>query len=63
MSYGMVLCASDASHEAVEPVAVPEGVALGEKVTFEGFTGKSRAVVRCSLVSGMLSCFNCGMFL
>lgn len=42
MSYGMVLCASDASHEAVEPVAVPEGVALGEKVTFEGFSGKPR---------------------
>lgn len=40
MSYGMVLCASDASHENVEPVAVPEGVAPGEKVTFEGFTGK-----------------------
>lgn len=41
MSYGMVLCASDAAHENVEPVKVPEGVELGEKVTFEGFTGEA----------------------
>ena len=41
MSYGMVLCASDATHENVEPVKVPEGVPLGEKITFEGFTGEA----------------------
>ena len=37
----MVLCASDAAHENVEPVKVPEGVELGEKVTFDGFTGEA----------------------
>ncbi|KAG2454786.1 hypothetical protein HYH02_000621 [Chlamydomonas schloesseri] len=38
MSYGMVLCASDDAHGTVEPVAVPEGVPLGERLTVEGFT-------------------------
>ena len=45
MSYGMVLCASDAEHEKVEPVAVPEGVPVGEKVTFEGYAGTLRTYV------------------
>ena len=37
-SHGMVLCASNADHTAVEFVAPPEGVALGERVTFDGIT-------------------------
>ena len=45
MSYGMVLCASDAAHEQVEPVAVPDGVPVGEKVSFEGYTGTLRTYV------------------
>ena len=32
-SHGMVLCASSADRSAVEPVAVPEGVPNGERVT------------------------------
>lgn len=39
MSYGMVLCASDDAHGKVEPVLVPEGVPLGERVMVEGFNG------------------------
>ncbi|GLI59558.1 hypothetical protein VaNZ11_001461 [Volvox africanus] len=39
MSYGMVLCASDDSHGKVEPVLVPDGVPIGERLTVEGFTG------------------------
>ncbi|GFR42084.1 hypothetical protein Agub_g2926 [Astrephomene gubernaculifera] len=37
MSYGMVLCASDEAHSKVEPVLVPEGVPVGERITVEGF--------------------------
>lgn len=36
MSYGMVLCASNDAHDAVDPVIVPEGVLPGEKISFEG---------------------------
>jgi len=39
-SHGMVLCASNADHTAVEFVIPPEGVKIGERVTFEGFTGE-----------------------
>lgn len=35
-SHGMVLCASNADHTAVEFVVPPEGSVLGERVTFEG---------------------------
>ena len=31
-----VLCASDASHEKVDPVAAPEGVPNGERVMVSG---------------------------
>ncbi len=31
-----VLCASDEAHAVVEPVRVPEGVPLGERVMVEG---------------------------
>jgi tRNA-binding EMAP/Myf-like protein len=36
MSYGMVLCASNEAHDQVDPIIPPEGVPLGERVTFEG---------------------------
>ncbi|KAF8056858.1 Aimp1 [Scenedesmus sp. PABB004] len=39
MSYGMVLCASNDAHDAVDPITPPEGVPNGERVTFEGFGG------------------------
>ncbi|KAG2440027.1 hypothetical protein HXX76_004144 [Chlamydomonas incerta] len=38
MSYGMVLCASDDAHGTVDPVGVPQGVPLGERLTVEGFS-------------------------
>ena len=38
-SHGMVLCASNADHTAVEFVVPPEGSKPGERVEFEGFTG------------------------
>lgn len=31
-----VLCASNDAHDAVDPIVVPEGVPLGEKISFEG---------------------------
>ena len=33
-SHGMVLCASDSSHEKVELLIAPEGAAPGERVKF-----------------------------
>jgi aminoacyl tRNA synthase complex-interacting multifunctional protein 1 len=35
-SHGMVLCASNADHTAVEFVVPPEGTVVGERVAFEG---------------------------
>jgi aminoacyl tRNA synthase complex-interacting multifunctional protein 1 len=35
-SHGMVLCASNADHTAVEFVVPPAGTVVGERVTFEG---------------------------
>lgn len=35
-SHGMLLCASNEDHTKVDPLAAPEGVPLGELVTFEG---------------------------
>lgn len=40
-----VLCASNDTHDAVDPVIAPEGVPNGEKITFEGFTGEAMAEV------------------
>ena len=40
-----VLCASNEAHDKVEPVLVPEGVPVGEKVSFEGFDGPPEAVL------------------
>lgn len=31
-----VLCASNDAHDQVDPILPPEGVPLGEKITFEG---------------------------
>lgn len=38
-SHGMVLCATNADHTAVEFVVPPEGAKIGERVNFEGLTG------------------------
>ncbi|KAL0037121.1 hypothetical protein WJX79_001503 [Trebouxia sp. C0005] len=43
MSYGMVLCASNDAHDQVEPILPPEGVPLGEKVSFEGYEAEPEA--------------------
>lgn len=37
MSFGMVLCASNADHSIVEPVLIPEGSAIGSRITCAGF--------------------------
>jgi aminoacyl tRNA synthase complex-interacting multifunctional protein 1 len=39
-SHGMVLCASNADHTAVETVSPAADSVLGERVTFEGFDGE-----------------------
>lgn len=39
-SHGMVLCASNADHTAVEFVVPPEGAKIGERVIFEGLSGE-----------------------
>ena len=33
-SHGMLLCASNDAHDAVEPLCPPEGAAVGERVWF-----------------------------
>lgn len=43
MSYGMVLCASNADHTSVDPIVPPEGVPVGERITFEGYNGEPEA--------------------
>ncbi|GMH40125.1 hypothetical protein BSKO_08029 [Bryopsis sp. KO-2023] len=37
LSSGMVLCASDEKHESCDPLIPPEGVSIGEKITFAGY--------------------------
>merc|ERR1712157_102655 len=44
-SEAMVLCASNEDHTDVDFVVPPEGVPLGEKVTFEGYSGEPEAVL------------------
>lgn len=39
-SHGMVLCASNADHTAVEFAVPPEGAKIGERVCFEGYVGE-----------------------
>ncbi|KAL8210785.1 hypothetical protein R6Q57_005222 [Mikania cordata] len=45
VSEGLVLCASNADHTAVEPLIVPEGAKIGECVTFSGHEGKPEDVL------------------
>eukprot|EP00213_Chloropicon_mariensis_P002257 CAMPEP_0197473444 /NCGR_PEP_ID=MMETSP1309-20131121/4805_1 /TAXON_ID=464262 /ORGANISM="Genus nov. species nov., Strain RCC998" /LENGTH=273 /DNA_ID=CAMNT_0043012557 /DNA_START=13 /DNA_END=831 /DNA_ORIENTATION=+ len=45
MSNGMVLCASNDDHTKVDPLRPPEGAAIGEKITFEGFSGEPIEVI------------------
>ena len=40
-----MLCASNEAHDKVEPVLVPEGVPVGERVSFEGWEGAPEAVL------------------
>lgn len=42
-SHGMVLCASNADHTAVEFVVPPAGAKVGERVMFEGYDGDAEA--------------------
>jgi aminoacyl tRNA synthase complex-interacting multifunctional protein 1 len=44
-STGMVLCASNEEHTAVDFVAPPEGVPNGEKISFEGVEGEPEPVL------------------
>ncbi|KAG0475397.1 hypothetical protein HPP92_015083 [Vanilla planifolia] len=39
MSSGLVLCASNQDHTIVEPLTPPEGVKIGERISFSGFEG------------------------
>ncbi|KDD75141.1 putative tRNA binding domain-containing protein [Helicosporidium sp. ATCC 50920] len=43
MSYGMVLCASNDAHDAVDPINPPEGLQVGERITFEGYSAEPLA--------------------
>ncbi|EFN54081.1 hypothetical protein CHLNCDRAFT_25329, partial [Chlorella variabilis] len=43
MSHGMVLCASNDTHDQVEPIDPPEGVPVGERIRFEGYTKEPEA--------------------
>lgn len=40
-----VLCASNAAHDQVDPVNPPDGAAIGERITFEGFAGEPEPVL------------------
>ena len=46
LSSGMVLCASNGAHDAVEPLAPPAGAAPGARVTCEGFPGEPEGNVK-----------------
>ncbi|KAJ7959528.1 OB-fold nucleic acid binding domain-containing protein isoform 3 [Quillaja saponaria] len=45
MSEGLVLCASNEDHTIVEPLLPPEGVSIGERVSFSGIDGKPEDVL------------------
>ncbi|KAL2541849.1 Nucleic acid-binding [Abeliophyllum distichum] len=45
MSEGLVLCASNQDHTAVEPLLAPEGAKIGECVAFSGHDGKPEDVL------------------
>mmetsp|Transcript_27312 Transcript_27312/g.43714 ORF Transcript_27312/g.43714 Transcript_27312/m.43714 type:complete len:112 (+) Transcript_27312:268-603(+) len=46
LSEGMVMCASNEDHTAVDFVVPPEGAPNGERVTFDGFEGEPVDVLR-----------------
>lgn len=39
MSFGMVMCASDAEKTTVQLLQIPEGAKVGDRITFPGLTG------------------------
>lgn len=45
MSSGLVLCASNKENTSVEPLTPPEGVKIGERISFSGFEGKPEDVL------------------
>ncbi|ONK61776.1 uncharacterized protein A4U43_C08F33470 [Asparagus officinalis] len=45
MSAGLVLCASNEDHTAVEPLSPPEGAIIGEPISFAGYDGKPEDVL------------------
>ncbi|KAF3433269.1 hypothetical protein FNV43_RR24371 [Rhamnella rubrinervis] len=45
LSEGLVLCASNEDHTAVEPLLPPEGAKPGERVSFSGIDGKPEDVL------------------
>jgi aminoacyl tRNA synthase complex-interacting multifunctional protein 1 len=45
MSYGMVLCASNADHTKVDPILIPEGSTVGSRILCEGFTRDPEAQI------------------
>lgn len=51
VSHGLVLCASDASHEKVDPITPPAGVPNGERVMVPGFDGEAEKEIN-EAVSG-----------
>lgn len=60
-SNGMLLCASNDTHDVVEPLVVPEGAVVGERVYF-GEDGKQvrEALMTCSDLTGCnLQCKTC----
>ena len=53
-SHGMVLCASDASHENVELLIAPEGAAPGERVIAIGGSGHMAILKQLLAIDGRL---------
>lgn len=45
MSYGMVLCASNADHTEVDPILIPDGSSIGSRITCEGFDREAEAQI------------------
>ena len=43
MLHAQVLCASNAAHDQVDPIIPPEGVPVGERIAFEGFSNEPDA--------------------
>lgn len=45
VSYGMVLCASNADHTQVDPIIPPEGSTIGSRIMVEGFDREPEAQI------------------